>query len=171
MSPTLLIAGGLAVGGALGVILSRTPVHSVVSLIVNLIGLAGLYLSLHAEFLAIVQVIVYAGAVMILFLFVIALLTVKREPLERAAGRGWTGRALLTLVASAAFAGLLALTAVRFDPVSSAAITDDFGTVATFGRELLVTHVLSFETAALILMVALVGVVVLVGRRQSQGGN
>ncbi len=73
--------------GALGVIVAKTPVHSVISLVVNILALAALYLALHAEFLALIQVIVYAGAIMILFLFVIALLTARKDPIERTEGK------------------------------------------------------------------------------------
>lgn len=168
MSPILIIAGGMAVAGALGVILSRAPVHSVIALILNFIGLAGLYLALQAEFLAVVQIIIYAGAVMILFLFVIALLTVKREPLEGMAGKAGV-RWGVNVLAAGGVAALIVLAVTRFTLSDQIAVGEDFGTVATFGRELFVTHVLPFEAAALILMVALIGVVVLVGRGQSQG--
>lgn len=169
MSPLLLVAGSMAVIGALGVVLSRAPVHSVVALILNLIGLAGLYLALHAEFLAVVQVIVYAGAVMILFLFVIALLTVKREPLERGRLAGGA-RTVVPAAAAGLVAVLIAFAVTRPDALTAqSSVPDRFGTAAVFGRELFVTHVLAFEAAALILLVALVGVVVLVGRGHSKG--
>ena len=66
---------------------AKTPVHSVISLVVNILALAALYLSLNAEFMALIQVIVYAGAIMILFLFVIALLTARKDPVERREGK------------------------------------------------------------------------------------
>lgn len=164
MSPVLIIAGTMSIAGALGVIFSRAPVHSVIALILNLLGLAGLFLSLHAEFLAVVQVIVYAGAVMILFLFVIALLTVKREPLVRAVKGSGGIRTVLSYGSAVLIAACLTFVAFRLEAVPTAAIAEDFGSVATFGRTLLVTHVVPFEIAAFILMVALIGVVVLVGR-------
>lgn len=166
MSATLLIAGALSVGGALAVILSTSPVHSVVALIVNFIGLAGLYLSLQAEFLAIAQVIVYAGAVMILFLFVIALLTVKREPREHFGARTVGSFAALRVGAAALVAILLVGAAFLADETPTAPVSDEFGTVSAVGIELFTTHVLSFEAAALVLLVAVIGVVVLVGRRE-----
>ena len=81
MTAVLWIGGIIAILGAIGVVAFRTPVHSVLSLVVNFLGLAALFLSLNAEFLAIVQIIIYAGAIMILFLFVIALLTVRKDPM------------------------------------------------------------------------------------------
>lgn len=168
MSIALIVAGALAIAGALGVVLSRTPVHSVVALIANFLGLAGVYLSLQAEFLAVAQVIVYAGAVMILFLFVIALLTVKREPLERPTART-AGRLPLKLAAAGALAVLVMLAIVWTDPGSSVTVASDFGSVRAMGETLLVTHVFPFEIAAVVLLVAVVGVVVLVGRRPEKG--
>jgi len=81
VTAVLWIGGIIAILGAIGVVAFRTPVHSVLSLVVNFLGLAALFLSLNAEFLAIVQIIIYAGAIMILFLFVIALLTVRKDPM------------------------------------------------------------------------------------------
>lgn len=166
MSAAFLIAGGIAVAGAVGVIAARTPVHNVIALVINFIGLAVLYITLQAEFLAVVQIIVYAGAIMILFLFVIALLTVKRDPSE-GAKPPLAGQTALGIAAAIGVAGLLAIAALRSQTVPPAVVGEGFGTVAAFGRELLVTHVFPFELSAFVLMVALVGVVILVGRRQS----
>src|SRR5690606_10791512 len=102
MSLAFIAGALLAAAGALGVVLARAPVHNVLSLVVNFIGLSILYLTLQAEFLAVVQVIIYAGAVLILFLFVIALLTVRREaphgPGERLKGQRTAGYAAGGLV-------------------------------------------------------------------------
>lgn len=154
----------MAVAGALGVLLARKPVHGVIAMILNFSGLAILYLTLQAEFLAVVQLIVYAGAVMVLFLFVMALLTAEAKPPDlrpsRLKGQGWLGGAaavlLLLVLVGAAFGA-----AGRFGPWSG-----DFGGVARFGEELLTTHVLAFEALSLILMTAVIGVVMLVGRRR-----
>lgn len=170
MSLALIIAGGLALGGAVGVLVSRAPVHSVIALIVNLIGLAGLYLTLHAEFLAVVQVIVYAGAVMILFLFVIALLTVKREPDQVRSVRS-VGSLPAKVLAAALVALLLCLAALWTDTGGSASVASEFGTVRAMGDALFLVHVLAFEVSALVLLVAVLGVVVLVGRRQGRGSE
>lgn len=171
MSAALLVAGAIAVGGAVAVVMSRSPVHSVIALIVNFIGLAGLYLSLNAEFMAVVQVIVYAGAVMILFLFVIALLTVKREPREPS-GPPQAGRLLpLRVAAAAAVAALLVAAAYLTAEEAQADVAADFGTVRALGRELFTTHVFPFEVAALVLLVAVIGVVVLVDRRPERRGR
>src|SRR5690606_30387118 len=168
LTAVLWIAGLFAVAGALGVVIAKTPVHSVISLVVNILALATLYLSLHAEFMALIQVIVYAGAIMVLFLFVIALLTARKEPIERREGK-LEGQRELGIVA--AVAGGVLMTAVILSArlgrsVSGEELAAGFGSVASFGRELLTTHILSFELSAFVLMAAVIGVVVLVGRRQ-----
>lgn len=156
----VLIASGVAV------IASRQPVHSVVALIVNFAALAVLFLTLSAEFLAMIQVIVYAGAILVLFLFVITLLTVSNIPVERGEGRlrFQIGPTLLTSAAA------LALIAVGVNVAwsSSAAVTPppDFGTVGHFGAQLLTTHLLAFELTALVLLVAIIGVVVMAARKE-----
>ena len=87
MTAVLWIAGALAVARGARRGAPKTPVHSVISLVVNISRpCAALYLSLHAEFMALIQVIIYAGAIMILFLFVIALLTARKDPVERPKG-------------------------------------------------------------------------------------
>ena len=87
MTALFWVAGIVAVLAAIGVVASRTAVHSVIALIVNFVALAALYLSLDAEFLALIQVIIYAGAILILFLFVVALLSVRKEAKETGSDR------------------------------------------------------------------------------------
>lgn len=147
------------------VISSRQPVHSVVGLIVNFAALAVLFLTLSAEFLAMVQIIIYAGAILVLFLFVIALLTAGDQPVEQGPGR------LPFQALPSVLAGLAALvvmgTGVRIAwSQSAAAPVGDFGTVATFGQQLLTTHLFAFEVTALILLIAIIGVVMMAGRKE-----
>jgi len=162
-----VVAGLMALAGALGVILARYPVHQVVATVLNFIGLAVLYLSLSAEFMAVIQMIVYGGAVMILFLFVIALLTARKDPMERdqnllspqrLVGYALGGAMLLML----ALVGLVGKGSGSF-----AKVAESFGGVGPFGLELLTVHVLPFELTAFILMVAVIGVVILVGRQKA----
>lgn len=168
MTAVLWIAGMLAIAGALGVVIARTPVHSVISLVVNILSLAALFLSLQAEFMALIQVIIYAGAIMILFLFVIALLTARKDPVERSEGK-LEGQRELGVVAALAGGVLMLAVALsaglgRFP--AAEALPAGFGSAAAFGRELLTTHIFSFELTAFVLMAAVIGVVVLVGKRQ-----
>ncbi|HYF95451.1 MAG TPA: NADH-quinone oxidoreductase subunit J [Symbiobacteriaceae bacterium] len=170
MNLLLFIAAGLmCVAGALGVVLAKQPVHQVLATVFNFLGLAILFLSLSAEFMAVIQMIVYGGAVMILFLFVIALLTARKDPMERDAGKltgqyvaGWSiGGAVALMLA------VVGLVGKASDKAMPAVDFEKFGTVYTFGRELLTTHVLAFEVVAFVLMVAVIGVVILVGRQKA----
>ncbi|MBC5824033.1 MAG: NADH-quinone oxidoreductase subunit J [Candidatus Eremiobacteraeota bacterium] len=150
---------------AIGVVASRQPVHSVVGLIVNFAALAVLFLTLNAEFLAMIQIIIYAGAILVLFLFVIALLTVSSEPIER--GRGKLEFQSGPSVAAGLVA--LALMAVGVRVAWSQSIKPpppDFGSVSTFGVQLLTTHLFAFEVTAFVLLVAIVGVVLMAGRKE-----
>ncbi|BAS28938.1 NADH-quinone oxidoreductase subunit J family protein [Limnochorda pilosa] len=158
----------MALAGAVGVVMARKPVHGVIAMILDFAGLAVLYLTLQAEFLAVVQLIVYAGAVMVLFLFVVALLTAEAKPPElrpaRLRGQRWLGgTAAGLLLAVLAGVGLAAAGRVT-------GWTGDFGQVARFGQELLTTHLLAFELLSMVLMIAVVGVVILVGRRRPARG-
>ncbi len=167
MTAVFWIAGIVAVLGAIGVVAARTPVHNVLALMVNFVALAVLYLSLSAEFLAVIQVIIYAGAILILFLFVIALLSVSKMAKEQAPSRLVAQKELG--IAAGVVVGLLLTVSIVRNGIFGTNVTlqDGFGTAATFGRELLTTHVFPFELTAFVLMVAVVGVVVLVGRRDS----
>ncbi|MFZ5817226.1 MAG: NADH-quinone oxidoreductase subunit J [Bacillota bacterium] len=168
MNALFIIAGLMAIGGIIGVILARQPVHQVLATVFNFLGLAALYLSLQSEFLAVIQLIVYGGAVMILFLFVIALLSARKDPVEKDAGKltpttilGFSfGGALVLLLG---IVGLFGQEGAR----GFGAAPDGFGTTKTFGYQLLTSHVFAFELLAFILMVAVIGVVILVGRQKA----
>lgn len=170
MNLILFIAAGLmCIAGALGVILAKQPVHQVLATVFNFVGLAALYVSLSAEFMAVIQMIVYGGAVMILFLFVIALITTRKDPMERDAGQlngqwvtGWSVGGAVGLML--AVVGLVGKGADK--PLANVDFAK-FGTVADFGAALLKTHVLAFELTAFVLMVAVIGVVILVGRQKA----
>ena len=165
MTALFAVCALVIVASAIGVVASRHPVHSVVALIVNFAALAVLYLTLSAEFLAMMQIIIYAGAILVLFLFVIALLTVGNDPIERGASRlpEQTGQAVI--------AGLVALGligwGVRADwgPAAAKSVPD-LGSVGTFGVQLLTTHVFAFEATAFVLLVAIIGVVMMAGRKE-----
>jgi NADH-quinone oxidoreductase subunit J len=155
----VLVASGVWTVG------SRQPVHSVVGLIVNFSALAVLFLTLSADFLAMIQIIIYAGAILVLFLFVIALLTVSAQPIERGPGR------LQLQTAPSVIAGLGALVVMGAGirvawAQSAASVPAGFGSVATFGQVILTTHVFAFEVTAFILLIAIIGVVLMAGRRE-----
>lgn len=144
------------VGGALGVMSSRNVVHAAFWLLEVMLAVAGLYLLLSAEFLALVQVLVYAGAVTVLLLFVIMLTLRRREdavrPLDASLAAG-----ALTLV----FGAILYVGLARFAP-AIAPMPDEIPDVAAFGLMLFSPDggwVLPFEIASLVLLVALVAAV------------
>lgn len=150
----------LSFGAALGVVLAKNPVHSALALIGNVVTLAVLYLVLQAEFLAAAQVIVYAGAIMVLFLFVVTLLTAGKEDEESAeslAGqRLWTG--LLAIVGGVLLAGV----AIRYSgPPAPGAGPPGYGGLALMGRLLWGPDFPYLAVVALMLLTAALGVMVL----------
>jgi len=148
-----LIFGALVVANPF----SRNPVSSAMFLVLTIISMAGLFVLLHAYFLAAVQVLVYAGAVMVLFLFVIMLLDLKAE--ERRNAR------LLSLVAGLVSVG--AIIGIFIESLHAAQPGQDLpaptavGDTATLGKILFTNYLLPFEIVSLLLLVAMVGVILL----------
>ena len=151
----------LAVGGGLGVVLHRNPVKSALFLVITLFALAGEYVLLMAHFIAIVHIAVYAGAIMVLFLFVIMLLNVQTE--SKVGGvRGtvrYVGFALaLFLFAEIGYFG--------FKGFQTAMVRENnLGTVESIGKALFSQYVLPFEVASILLLVAMLGAVYLSKRK------
>ncbi len=142
------------------VVVLRNPIYSALSLLVMFFHVAGLYVTLHAEFLAAVQIIVYAGAILVLYLFVVMLLNVKRE--ERLHGQASVALFLgVTLLTEAVFL-VLQSEGPMFPATAS---IDSGGSVAgntkSIGQVLFSTYLFPFEVASLILLVAMVGAVIL----------
>jgi NADH-quinone oxidoreductase subunit J len=159
------------VASAIWCISARKAVYSVVALLLNFALLAGMYITLNAEFLAVIQMIVYSGAILILFLFVIALLSSGVAPFSVGPNRlpKIGGPAVVIALISLGFLAFGLSHAVA-PPASPSASTlgpvgtaNVFGSVADFGKALFTTYLLPFEVTALILMVAVIGVIALVG--------
>src|SRR4051794_978970 len=155
-----------ALGGAAGVVMLRNPFYSVLALVGHLIALAILFLLLRAEFIAAAQVVVYAGAVMVLYVFVVAYIGGSDEPLRPTEG-GAIG-ALGPL-----FAGALGVELVIAIVGSSVGMIDTtgkggtgFGSPAQIGELLLTKFLVAFEAASFLLLIAAVGAVVLARRRR-----
>lgn len=150
----------VALAGALGVIVARQPVHSALFLIVNIISLAVFYILLSAEFLAAAQVIVYAGAIMVLFLFVVTLLTAGKddhEPSEHLAGqRGTAG--VLAVVSGGGLAVLGVVFPSKKVPLG---LPHNFGNLHGMGQMLWGPDFIYLAAVALMLLTAAVGVLVL----------
>ncbi len=156
------VATAFAVASALGVVLSGNPFHSALSLLLNLASLATLYLLLEANFLAAAQVIVYAGAVMIMFLFVIAYLGGRaHEPVRE---RPWWASAIAG-VAAVAIAGEVVVAVVSHEMGAGADVGGRFGSAAGLGDPFFSRYLLAFEATSILLLVAAVGGVVLGARR------
>jgi NADH-quinone oxidoreductase subunit J len=153
-----------AVGGAVGVIVVRNPFYSVLMLIVHLVSLAALYLLLRAEFVAAAQVVVYAGAVMVLYLFVVAYVGGGEQIPAGAVLRVLGPLFAVALAVELCFATLGS--ALKGIGGRGAAYHSGFGTPAHIGRLFLTTYLFPFEIASILLLVAAVGAVVLARRRR-----
>jgi NADH-quinone oxidoreductase subunit J len=155
-----------AVAGALGTVLLRNAFYSVLALVCHLISLAALFLLLRAEFVAAAQVIVYAGAVMVLYVFVVAYVGGVDSPLAGPSGAGlkvtsalFAGALLVELFIAVLGSGLQAL------DTEGAPFKVGFGSPRAIGRELLTTYLVAFEVASVLLLIAAVGAVILARRR------
>ncbi len=164
-------AGLLALAGALGVVTLRNPFYSVLSLVAHLVALAVLFLLLRADFVAAAQVVVYAGAVMVLYIFVVAYVGGADQPL-RAENQG-LGRlapvfavALLVELTIAIVGSSLAALDSRGADVGAG-----FGSPGSIGELFLTKFLLAFETASFLLLVAAVGAVVLARKRRGLEGD
>src|SRR3954452_2345721 len=185
------VAGILALGGALGVVMLRNPFYSVLALVAHLVALALLFLLLRAQFVAAAQVVVYAGAVMALSVFVVAYIGGSDEPLRPEGGLigsfGPLGAARLGVELCIALPGAgvdprgarraaaalgvelcIATLGTGLDAVDSRApdVGAGFGSPAQIGALLLQRFLIPFEAAAYLLLVAAVGAVVLARRRR-----
>ena len=172
MTPTLIVFwgfAGLAIGSAYLCITRRNPVASALWLVVTLFALAALFVLLDAQFIAVLQVLVYAGAILVLFLFVIMLLNIGRA--TRSDIKGAWGLGVGVLLAGLMMVQLLAL---RFDaPPPQLTLPQDAmaraaaeqGMVAAVARPLFSTYLVPFEITSILLLAALVGAVVLAKRK------
>ncbi len=156
------VTAGVAAVSAILTVTRRNPVESVLFLVLNFFCLALLYLTLHAEFLAIIQILVYAGAIMVLFLFVIMLLNLGNdESLRERSGPARVVGLSVALVVLAQLAMLL----TREAPAPGAALPAGFGTAEEFGAMLFREYLVPFEMTSILLLAALVGVVVLAKKK------
>ena len=156
------VFGGLSAASAVWMITRRSPLASALSLVVALLALAGLYAVLDAQLLFVIQVWVYAGAVMVLVLFVIMLLNLREEESRGKAIGLWR----------VALGGLLALAVAwtAFGPLrdvqqQAPRVAKDFGSVASIGEILFSQYIVHFQILGVLLLAVIVGVVVLAKRR------
>ena len=164
------IAAFGAVAGAVGTVALRNPFYSVLALVCHLLALAALFLLLRAEFVAAAQVVVYAGAVMVLYVFVVAYVGGSDEPLT--ASTGATLRFASLVFALVLFAELtIALVGTSLSALNSdgAPYEPGFGSPGEVGELFLTRFLLAFEIASLLLLIAAVGAVILARRRTGLG--
>jgi NADH-quinone oxidoreductase subunit J len=161
------------IASAIFTVTQKSPVYSVVGLLANFLALAALYFTLNAEFLAVIQIVVYSGAILMLFVFVIALLSSGIGPFAEGPNRLPRLKVPAILVALVTF-GFLVFGIVQrpfgalppHQPTSVLGLVgtaDVFGSVADFGKALFTVQLLPFEVTSFILMVAVIGVVLLAG--------
>jgi NADH-quinone oxidoreductase subunit J len=157
VSTLLFLALAVAtVASALVVILHKNPVYSALGLVGTLGLLAVLFLGLDAHLVGFLQIIVYAGAIVVLFLFVIMLLNLQEEPRSFAPA----GVAVIAMGAGVALATLVGLGVLRA-PVKTAALTEGFGATQPLAERLFTAYLLPFELTSILLLVAIVGAVVM----------
>jgi NADH-quinone oxidoreductase subunit J len=168
LSGLAIVTSGLVIG-------QRNPMYSVLLLVASFGALAGLYIQLDAPFVAVAQIIIYAGAVMVLFLFVVMLLNAPQEdaaewdrthPLRQPAFARFSALLALLLVVQLVWA---LLTAAGTDaPVAARAGSETVSSVRALGRTLFTDYVFAFEATSILILVAMVGAVVLARREGDQ---
>jgi NADH-quinone oxidoreductase subunit J len=153
------VATAMALLGGLGVVLSREPLKSVLSLVLVMLSLSVLFLILSAQFVFAVQVIVYAGAVMVLFLFVIALLGPVREPeSHRLRFQFWVALVFVAVLAAFIYS---VLRGVQLRPPATGVSGAAIGSVESIALGLFTTYLYPFELTSLLLLTAAVGAIYL----------
>ena len=156
-----IVLAVLTIGGALGVVVTRNVVHAALALLVSLVAVAGVYLVLFAEFLALVQVLIYGGAIIIVLLFAI-MLTRSGDYPRGTDNKQWP----LAALASLAFLGVLApsflINRVEGTESQNASFTG-------IGESLFTTWAVPFEIASLVLLVALIGAIIIARSDEEEG--
>lgn len=171
MSPIIFyLAAFAALGGAVLVLVLPNPIRAAMALITSLSALSVVYLMLHAQFVAVMQLLVYAGAIMVLFVFVIMLLNLQQ--IGAAHRSNWVAAAVTAVISAFAFASARAMGVAGTSfakpgetPNLVRALPSQFGSVEQVGELLLRDLVLPFEMLSLLLLVAVVGAVVIAKKR------
>lgn len=165
----LYLLSFFAIASAIGVVIAKEAVYSALSLTVNLLCVGGLFLALHHQFLAVAQLLIYAGAVMVVFMFAVTTLSPDEEPLK------FTGDDGLPILGVAT--GLLSVGALTYGMANAglsyqqdASKAAELVPPSVFAADLFGPYLLPFEGTAFILLTALIGAVILGGRRQIGDG-
>ena len=148
-----ILVAVLTIGGALGVVLTRNVVHAALALLVSLVSVAGVYLVLFAEFLALVQVLIYGGAIIIVLLFAI-MLTRSADYPRISDNKQWPVAAVVALALLGVLVPAFSINSVRDTVAQSASFSG-------IGESLFTTWAVPFEIASLVLLVALIGAIII----------
>ena len=160
---TFIILGALAIASALFTVLSKHPIYSALSLIVHFFSLAGLYLSLQSQFIAILQIIVYAGAIMVLVVFVLLLLNLSESEANQLQGQTRKGVGVVLL---AIFVIVLAnILMVNFSQPKEFISRAELFNAQSIGRVLFSDFLLPIEITGLLLFVAIIGAIVMAKKK------
>ena len=168
MLTVFYIFAALSVFGALGVLFLKNPIHCALSLVGTFFCLGSIYVMLNAEFVAVIQVLIYAGAIMVLFLFVLMLLSSLDT--EQSSNKWSAGKILSGLLSLGIFAQIaylftgneLKLGTKGEYPIE---VVEEIGSIALIGRLLFTDYILSFEIIVILLLVAVIGAVVIAKRK------
>jgi len=157
------LLSGLAIGSGVLVITRKNPVHSALALILTLLSVAGLYLMLYAPFVAGVQIILYVGGIMVLFLFVIMLVNLERSEKEKQFNQQW----IAGILAAVALGGLFVVIYVRGRALFAqpVLVLPEAENTQRIGQILYSNYMFAFEIASLLLLVAIIGAVVMAKKR------
>jgi NADH-quinone oxidoreductase subunit J len=156
----------LVLGGAIFTITCRSAVRSAISLIVSLLGVAGIYLNQQAEFLFAVQIVLYVGGIMVLFLFVIMLVNLDQAAKERQFNRQWMVAIAAVALVAAELGYFLYKGAGAFKFAEAApAVSSALGNTEVLADSLFSEYLLPFEIASILLLVAVIGSVIMAKRR------
>lgn len=159
------VFGALAIAAALTVVLNKNPIYSALSLVVTLFSLASIFVLLEAYFLAVLEILVYAGAIMVLFLFVIMLLNLKPEETPPPYMKVQVALGSIVALLFVIFAALSLRAGFGSAIRSQTTETTNFGDISQVGQVLFSKYFFPFEVASLLLLVALIGTVYLAKRR------
>ncbi len=165
-SPVQWILGAILILASIGVITVRKPVHASLCFLLTLLCLAAFYLDLSAEFIAVMQVLVYAGAILVIFMFVIVLFQDAYQQITQYQPK--SSRTLL-LTAAISFTAILGVLGYRLIglPPAPATASDAYGTVESLGRALYVDFFFPFEAVTLLFLIAVVGAVYIARRERN----
>ena len=157
-----------AIASSTAVVVSKNPIGSVLSLVLTLFTTSLLYITLSAHFIAIIQILVYAGAIMVLFMFTVMFLILREESLNFDAQNVplKAGIVLSIILIIGIFIQSIAIKSLPGASVSGISISESYGTVQSVGSSIFTDYILPFELTSVLILVAIIGVVVISKRRK-----